>query len=51
MWEGDSAYKCKYRLRIELNINNLSMRQDKTRQDIYSSDPQIINIKYIQVVM
>ena len=25
--------------------------QDKTRQDIYFSNPQIKNIKYIQIVM
>ena len=25
--------------------------QDKTKQDIYFSDPQIKNIKYIQIVM
>ena len=27
------------------------IKQDKTRQDIYFSDPQIKNIKYIQIVM
>ena len=26
-------------------------RQDKTRQNIYFSDPQIKNIKYIQIIM
>ena len=31
--------------------SNRMERQDKTRQDIYFSDPQIKNIKYIQIVM
>ena len=29
----------------------MQCRQDKTRQDNYFSDPQIKNIKYIQIVM
>ena len=34
---------------VPLRVNVVS--NDKTRQDIYFSDPQIKNIKYIQVVM
>ena len=29
----------------------MGANNDETRQDIYFSDPQIKNIKYIQVVM
>ena len=37
-------------LHVAIKLGRTSI-QDKTRQDIYFSDPQIKNIKYIQFVM